>query len=208
MAASLQTDTQKPFHRRRRFPLALVALVPLMFIILSECGHLARFGDFFGYGYHVDLVLDHSDIGVPRKFSAHCLRVANYTLHPLKFEAIQTPTWGITDGQLIFHDRIEKWSERTHSWLTVNDSLTTAEPSLRTPNTTKNVWPGESVYPTGCYEMATVEGINKGNAVRLVAFTSYSNSEGGHDQLAFYSQPFIVKEESLGKEPSFRNPQK
>lgn len=189
-----------PRHRGRLFLLFLLSL--FLILILWEFGHRVRFGDFFSYGYHVDLILDKSDIGVPRLHPAHCLRVTNYTVSALKFEAIQTPQWGITDGAVLFHDRIEKWDGQIHSWQTVRDSVADAEASLRVPNATKNVWPGRSIYATGCYEMATVEGIHSGNVVRLVAFTSYSKPPGAVGQLAFHSPAFTVQDESA------KNPQK
>src|SRR5215467_5990524 len=123
-----------------RYVLALLVIAPLLVLVFWECGHRIRFGDFFTYGYHSDLIEDHSDLGVPRRHAAYCLRVTNYSFSVLKFEAIQTPEWGIWDGQVVFHDRIEKWDGQGHSWQTVGDSVTAAEPSFSRPNTTKNVW--------------------------------------------------------------------
>jgi hypothetical protein len=196
MSSASTAGTSDVPRRRRRLSL-LLFLSPFLILIFWEFGHRARFGDFFSYGYHVDLVLDKSDVGVPRQHPAHCLRVANYTFSVLKFEVIQTPQWGITDGAVLFHDRIDKWSEQTHSWQVVGDSVTDADPSLRAPNATKNVWPGRSIYPTGCYEMATVEGVHKGDVVRLVAFTSYSKPPSAPSQRVFYSPAFTVQDESL-----------
>jgi hypothetical protein len=71
--------------------LAALVIAPFVLIILWECGHYARFGHFFRYGYHVDLVLDHSDIAVPGVNTFYCLRVTNYTLRSLQFEGIQLP---------------------------------------------------------------------------------------------------------------------
>jgi hypothetical protein len=51
------TDTTSPTWSKRRFILAGLLLTPLLLIVFWECGHYARFGDFFSYGYHVDLVL-------------------------------------------------------------------------------------------------------------------------------------------------------
>jgi hypothetical protein len=94
MSSTPKTDAPETTRTPWRIRLALLVLTPLALIIFWECGHFARFGDFFAYGYNADLVLDHSNIGVPRVLSAYCLRLANYTLSPLKFGLIQTPTWG------------------------------------------------------------------------------------------------------------------
>jgi hypothetical protein len=179
-----------PSRRKRwRLLLAVLAIGPFMFMFVWECGHYIRFGHLFSYGYHTDLIEDHSDIGVSRLHTAYCLRVTNYTLLPLKFEGIQTP-WGITDSQVIYHDRLERWSPQTHSWSTVFDH---AEGHA---NVVTSVWPGRSIYPTGCYEVARVKGLQRGDTVRLVAFTLYSKSEGARGQYAFYSQAFTVPGES------------
>ena len=193
---------------RRPSILGLLLLAPFFCIVVWECGHRVRFGDFFTYGYHTDLVEDHSDIGVPRLRTAYCLRVTNYTFSPLKFEAIQTPDFGVFDGQVVFHDGIEKWDKETRSWQTVGDSLKADEPRLGKPNTTKNVWPGRSIYPTGCYEIAGIEGIHKGDTVRIVAFTSFSEGKGTPGQIALYSPTFTVKEQSSRKESDLSSSQK
>lgn len=90
-------DTRSSRSAKRRSILGLLVLAAFLCVALWECGHRIKFGDFFTYGYHVDLVEDHSDIGAPRLNTAYCLRVTNYTFSPLKFEVIQTPNFGIFD---------------------------------------------------------------------------------------------------------------
>jgi hypothetical protein len=176
---------------------------PFLSISVWECSHHIGFGDFFDYGHHVDLVEDPSDLGVPRQEKTYCLRVGNYTLFPLKFEAIQTPELGTLDGQAIFHDEIEKWSGQTRRWVRVGDSSTFPDParSVR-PNSTKTVWPGQSIYPTGCYELASVDGINDGDMVRLAAFTLYLQPPGSPGQKGFYSPPLTIRKSPQLKIPA------
>ena len=64
----------RPFRRSW-----LYRLSPFAILVLWEFSHYVEFGDFFSYGFHVDLVLDNSDIGVPRLHAAHCLRITNNT---------------------------------------------------------------------------------------------------------------------------------
>jgi len=184
------------FHQRWRLLLLVIVIVPFLLFVLWECGHYARFGDFFTYGYHTDLVEDHSDIGVPRIHAAYCLRLTNYTVHPLQFEAIQLPG-GYVGGGILYHHRLEKWNEQTHSWSIVIDSAEAGTPPLRHANTIKSVLPGRSIYLTGCYEIATIESIHRGDTVRLVAFTSYSKPAGAPGQLVFYSVAFVINETSV-----------
>jgi hypothetical protein len=167
-------------------------------VILWECGHYARFGDFFGYGYHTDLFEDHSDLGAPRLYRTHCLRVANYSFSVLKFEAIQTPKWGITDGAVLFHYGLEKWNDQTHSWMMADDSQIDDPPGFKTENAIESVWPGRSIRPNGCYEATLVKGVQKGDVVRIVAFTLYSKPPDAPGQRAFYSPAFTVRQESAG----------
>jgi hypothetical protein len=190
------TPLSSSAQRSRRPILAALLLAPFLCITLWELGHRIKFGDFFGYGYHADLVEDHSNIGVPRLHTSHCLRVTNYTLSSLKFEGHQWPMGGTTDGGITYHDRIERWNQESHSWSTISDFGDGTDPSAGHANIVRNVRPGQSIHPTGCYELATVEGIHKGDVVRLVAFTSYSTSSRVPGQLAFYSPPFTVNEES------------
>ena len=152
---------------------------------------------FFTYGYHVDLVLDRSDIGVPDLRTFYCLRVTNYTLSSLQFEGIQLPG-GITDGEILYHTRVEKWNEQNHTWLPVYDSVEVSDPSLKDPNTTKRVAPGRSIYPTSCRTALGYEGVHPGDRVRLVSFTSYSKPQGDPGQLVFYSPAFVINENSVG----------
>jgi|SRR5215472_5721469 len=193
------TGTPSPTRSKRRFILAALLLAPLLFIVFWECGHYARFGDFFTYGYHVDLVLDHSDIGAPEIRAFHCLRVTNYTFHTLKFEAIQLPP-GITDSEILYHDGAEKWDEQSHSWSKVYDSAD--DPSWNQPNITKRVTFGRSIYPTACTAIQGLKGIKEKDTVRLVAFTSYSKSPSAPCQLAFYSPAFTVQESSRNTQKS------
>jgi len=172
----------------RRIILSIL-LLPIMFLIAWECVHFLRFGDFFTYGYHVDLVEDHSDIGVPRSETAYRLRITNYTFTPLKFEGHRWPE-GTMDGAITYHDRLEKWDQQSSSWRTIFDH----GHSAKDVNTEKALWFGQSIYPSGSYEVATVEGIHPGDTIRIVAFTSFSNSKAGGNQHVFYSQPFKVRD--------------
>jgi hypothetical protein len=167
-----------------------VLLLPFMFLIAWECMHFIRFRDFFTYGHHADLAEDHSDIGVPRFETAYCLRITNYTLTPLKFEGHRWPE-GTTDGAITYHDRLEKLDQQSRSWCIIFDHGHSAE----NVNTEKALSFGQSIYPSGSYEVATLEGVHAGDTVRLVVFTSYSKNEGGPGQLAFYSRPFAVQKE-------------
>jgi hypothetical protein len=172
----------------RQFVVVLV-LAPVLFLAIWECCHYVRYGDFFTYGYHTDLVEDHSDIGVPRLHAAYCLRVTNYTFFSLKFEGHQWPS-GTTDSEITLHDRLEKWDQQSRSWSTVFDHGEDSGPSGVHANIAKTVRPGQSIYPSGCYEVATVEGVHAGDVIRIVAFTSYSSSTArAVGQHAFYSPP-------------------
>jgi hypothetical protein len=195
MTANSETDRPNTSRPRWRFLLGTVVIAPLALVILWECAHYVRFGDFFKYGYHADLVLDHSDIGVPDLHTFYCLRVTNYTLHPLQFEGIQLPR-GITDGEILYHTRVEKWNEQTDAWLPVYDSAEAKDPSPKAPNTIKSIAPGGSIYPTSCRTVLGYEGVHVGDRLRLVSFTSYSKPQGARGQLAFYSSAFIVRAES------------
>jgi hypothetical protein len=176
---------------RRRSILAALLLAPFLGTAIWECGHRIKFGDFFSYGYHTDLVENHSDIGVPRLYTSYCLRVTNFTLFSIKFEGHQWPS-GTTDSEISYHDRLEKWNQQSHSWSTVFEFGEGSDPSAGHANTVTTVSPGRSIYPSGCYEVATVEGIHTGDTLRLAAFTSYSKPEGGPGQRAFYSLAFVV----------------
>src|SRR6266851_77316 len=147
---------------RWRSILFALLLAPFLCVVLWECGHRIRFGDFFSYGYHTDLVEDHSDIGVPRLHTAYCLRVTNYTFFSLRFEGHQWPLGGTMDGGISFHDRLEKWDQQSHSWSAIFDHGDGGTPSAVHANTVIVVHPGRSIHPSGCYEVTTVEGINKG----------------------------------------------
>jgi hypothetical protein len=197
MTSTCKIDRPNPSRSRWRFLLAVLVIAPFALIILWECGHYARFGNFFRYGYHVDLVLDHSDIGVPDLHNFYCLRVTNYTLHSLQFEGIQLPR-GITDGEILYRTKVEKWSEQPHTWFPVYDSAEARDPSLRDPNTIKSVAPGRSIYPTSCRAVLGYEGVHAGDRLRLISFTSYSKPQGAPGQLAFYSPAFTIEEKPSG----------
>jgi len=179
---------------RSRVALTSVVVVILAFFALAELVHLVRFGHFVRYGYDVDLVTENGDLGIPGVRTSYCLRVTNYTFSPLSIEGLQLPP-GITDGEILYHTRIEKYDKRATSWLAVMDSVAVNGASLANPNTIKRVLPGHSVYPDGCDAVAALDGIQKGDTVRVVAFTSYAKPEGAPGQLAFYSPAFTVKEE-------------
>ncbi|HWY05664.1 MAG TPA: hypothetical protein VNY24_02320 [Candidatus Acidoferrales bacterium] len=95
------------------------------------------------------------------------------------------------DGAITYHDRLEKWDQQSRSWRTIFDHGRSAEDV----NTEKALWFGQSIYPSGSYEVATVEGIHPGDTIRIVAFTSFSNSKAGGNQHVFYSQPFKVQDQ-------------
>jgi hypothetical protein len=199
MSSASKTDRPNPSRPRWRFLLAVLVIAPFVLILLWECGHYARFGHFFRYGYHVDLVLDHSDIAVPGVYTFYCLRVTNYTLRSLQFEGIQLP-WGITDGEILYHTKVEKWNEQTHTWFPVYDSAEVSDPSLKDPNTIKSVAPGRSIDPTSCRAVVGYEGVRTGDRIRLVSFTSYSKLQDDPGQLVFYSPAFVINEKSVGDE--------
>jgi len=181
---------------RWRLILTLVLAVPLVLFVLAECIHRIRFGDFFGYGHHVDLVQENGDLGIPGIRTLYCLRIANYTLSPITFEAIQMPR-GIFDGDVIYHERIERYDDKTASWLTIKDSVSLMSgPTWAEPNKVVLVSPGRSIYGS-CNAVGALEAFRKGDTARLVAFTSYSKPEGAAGQLTFYSPAFTVRDEPI-----------
>ena len=195
MTANHETNRPIASRTRWRFLLSVVLIAPLALLSLWEAAHFARFGDFFKYGYHVDLVLDHSDIGVPDLHTFYCLRVTNYTLKPLQFEGIQLPG-EIADGETLYHTRIEKWNGQNNAWLSIYDSADAQDPSLKVANTMKSIATGGSIYPTSCRAVLGYEGVHIGDRLRLVSFTSYPNAQDSRGQLVFYSPAFVVRPES------------
>jgi len=174
----------------RWFLFTRLAAAFLLFMCLWEVEHYMRFRDFFSYGHHVDLVRDVSDAADRQTHTAYCLRVSNYSVFPLRFEAARLPS-GITDNAVIFHDRLEKWSDESRSWTTVFDSTVGINAPQRA-NLTKTLLPGQSVLSTGCYDISIIPGLTKGDVVRLVSFAAFSKSEG-ENSMVFFSPPIVVE---------------
>jgi hypothetical protein len=184
----------KPKVLRWLLPISLLA--GLLFILFVEKRHNARFSHFASYGYHIDTMRWHGDLGIPGVSSSYCFAFSNFTFSPIVFETVQLPG-GILGTGILSHHRIDRWDEPTSEWLPVEDPASTTDLAFSHPNASFTTWPGQTDYPIGCIVLPAIKGVHKGDIMRVAVFTSFAKPEGSRGQKVFYSPVIEIAEERI-----------
>jgi hypothetical protein len=184
-----------------RVTLIGLGVIVVSLILGAEVWHFTLFHHPVGYGWHADLAQREGDIGIPGVSTLSVARIFNYTLLPQNFEGVHLPGGYIGSG-VVYRSQIEKWNEQTRLWAVVVQP----DPSdwKAFPHTTTKVWPGRSIYAAGWQAVGAIDGIKKGDRVRLVVFRTFSPAKAGEQESAVYSPAFIVTDERLSFRPALR----
>jgi hypothetical protein len=170
--------------------------LPFLLIALTigglEVRHYIRFHDLCGYGWHADLLKRSVDIGIPGIKTEYALWLTNDSIRPQTFEGIQLPGGYVGSG-VIYRDRIERWDAKQRSWVTIREAVRSDMAGY--PLVTQRVWPGQSVLASGWDAIAAMDGISKGDSIRIVVLSSFDNGAAGKGLRTFYSSDFSIDEE-------------
>jgi hypothetical protein len=173
-----------------------LGIVAVSLILGLEAWHFALFHHPFFYGLHADLIQREADFGIPGVKTVYVVRIFDYTLLPQDFEGVQLPG-GYIGSAVSYRDRIEKWNEEVRRWDAVRE--TDALDWKAFPRTTTKIWPGRSIYAAGWQAVGAIDGIKKGDTVRLVIFRTFSRAGTGEQESAIYSPAFKVMDERIAE---------
>jgi hypothetical protein len=190
---------QQFFGKPQRLIVTIFALIGLLLIAQREWRYFKRFGHFASYGLHTDFWQFKRDIGVPGIRTSYCMAVSNFTVLPIGFEVVRLPG-GIVGNEELSRARVEKWNDRINAWQLLVDSAAPGSSILNYPKFSVKVWPGQSFYPAGCSALTALDGLRKGDSIRVVALTSLTKADGDPEQRLFYSPTLVLREEREGGE--------
>lgn len=177
-----------------QFTLIGLGVLLLSFVLVLEAWHVTIFRHAFGYGLHADLVQREADIGIPGIRTLYVVRIFNYGLLPRDFEGVQLPGGYIGSG-VVYRSEIERWNEQTRAW----EKVVQPDPSdwKAFPRTRTRIWPGRSIYAAGWQAVAAVNGIKKGDVLRLTVFRGFDRPIAGEQESAVNSPAFKVEEQRI-----------
>jgi hypothetical protein len=175
--------------RLRRIGLVTVALVILP-IGLLQLGHLARFGHFFPYGLHADVMVRRADYGIDGITKAYEAKLTNYGITPANVIACDFIDDAGGHGTLV-GSKVQKFDPSTKNWEDVfkTEKSEFCRPyplgMIETQIITKRLWPGQSI--SGGEEATAVRDVfSIGDKARIVAFA--------RDGLTFHTAAFSIDE--------------
>jgi len=169
-----------------------VLILLTLFGCALELRHRSKYGHFAAYGIHTDVVSENHDLGIPGVQTVYCMVLTNLTFFPAKFEAIKLPGGFIGSGYK-YHDQLQKWDQKSGSWVTVMDTVAVSAGSgWDRPNITRTIWPGQSIYPIGWDAIAATEGVTSGDTVRIAVFNTF-RPVAALPETPAYSPVFIVR---------------
>lgn len=179
-------------HVKRAFLGAAILCFGLL--LVAQVWHRLVFGDFIRYGWHVDVWEQKQVSANPAGHRVYMIRVANYTLHSLTFEAIVFPPGFEADMffpySRAYHEQLQRWDAGTRTWTGLDLDRGSALSPLDRPNTRVHVRPLGRIYGRR-WVVGALDGFKKGDIARIVLFSSFK-PEGAPSQHAFYSAPFVV----------------
>lgn len=169
----------------------------VLFVALLEINHRIAFGHFVRFGWHVDLLVKDADLGGSLGLTKlYALRVTNFAIRPLTFEAIPDPRfggYGCGHG-IVFPERLEHWDRANHKWVDIPEAVSVTyspRPTDMPPPPgwlmKKRVWPGFSICAGGWRPLTVdVPGVKHGDVLRIVVSTSFTAPDDSPFQRHFF----------------------
>ena len=157
----------------QRIGLIAAALLVLPLSLL-ELGHLVRFGHFFPFGLHADLVVRKADYGIDGITKAYEAKLTNYGPTPVSVTVCDFIDDAMSHGALV-GSTVEKWDPSSRRWGSIFKSEKSAfcHPyplgMVETHVVTKHLWPGQSIS-TGEEATAARDVFAIGDRARFVVF--------------------------------------
>jgi hypothetical protein len=163
--------------------LAVLTAVGLLTCGVAETWHHRRFGDFFGYGPHADVILGNSDIGTDDMYYAN---LSNFSLASFELEGclFASDVFGVPDSVLYRWD-VQKWDNISGKWVATPFGGYWNEEPCR-PTLTR-------MAPLQTRQVAWVfkDWVTAGESVRMAIHTSIRKSLS--QQTIICTDAFVVK---------------
>jgi hypothetical protein len=185
--------------QRRLVGLFIVTLLVLP-IGLVQLGHLARFGHFFPFGLHADVVVRRADYGIDGITKVYEAKLTNYGIGSAWITACDFIDDASSRGTLV-GSQVEKWDPRTRKWEGIFkvDKSAFCRPyplgMVETHVITKRLWPSQSIS-AGEEATAARNAFAIGDKARFLVFAG--------DNLSFPTAPFSIDEHPTTPDVPYR----
>ncbi len=170
--------------------ISAIMLVVALLLSAAELSHKRRFGHFFGYGPHMDVVLGDSDVASQDTYYA---RLWNLSLSSFRIQGCRLPGGYVGSGILYRWD-VQKWEPSGHIWNSLRGADNwVADPFSGYSNDegcrmeTTHVRPLSSRTVGWVYE----DWVTTGAPVRFAIHTSLTTPPG--NQQILYTDTFVVR---------------
>jgi len=143
---------------------------------LLELGHLVRFGHFFPFGLHADLVVRKADYGIDGITKAYEAKLTNYGLTSVSITVCDFIDDTMSHGAFV-GSTVEKWDHSGGTWRSIfrTEKSAFCQPYplglVETHVVTKHLWPGQSIS-TGEEATAARDVFAIGDRARFVVFAT------------------------------------
>jgi hypothetical protein len=109
-------------RRRIKQIILILAMIGLLAIVAAEVSHHRKFGHFFGYGVHADVILGNSDVGTADTYYAI---VWNFSFLSIKIEGCIFPSdvMGVPDS-VIYRWDVQKRDTSNQRWVSLQGADT------------------------------------------------------------------------------------
>jgi hypothetical protein len=128
----------------------IIGMISVLPISLLELGHLVRFGHFFPFGLHADVVVRKADYGIDGVTKAYEAKLTNYGITPAWITACDFVDDVMSHGTLV-RATVEKWDGSARKWENIfkGDTSAFCRPyptgMIETHVISKRLWPGQSI---------------------------------------------------------------
>jgi hypothetical protein len=139
----------------------------------TEVHHYLKFGHFFPFGLHADMVMESADLGIPGISKTYEARLANYGLLPAEIESCDAISDAMAHETMVAYE-VDRYDPQSKTWQTVANlsGKIFCQPYplgiIEAHAATKWLWPGQSLS-TG-EEATAARGFHKGDLARFVVF--------------------------------------
>jgi|HubBroStandDraft_6_1064221.scaffolds.fasta_scaffold05836_3 hypothetical protein len=137
--------------RLKRISVIAAALLILPFSLAELC-HLLRFGHFFPFGMHADVVVRKADYGIEGITKTYEAKLTNYGFVPISITVFNFIDDAFTNGTEVGYT-VEKWDPLEKKWGNIfndADKSSWCHPYplgiVQGRIVTKRLWPGQSVF--------------------------------------------------------------
>jgi hypothetical protein len=181
--------------------------VLLVIIVLLEARHYKRWGHFFTYGVHLDVVrerdiLEESNSKESGRIFDYSVVLSNYTFRPLTLSGTTVESDFMGFPELRFRYEVQRWSNQTKQWETIVELDPATKPETR-PGQIR-IWPGASTTVIPSELTALRKGLSRGDSFRFVVFMNSAGGARTSSATAFYSSPVLIDYQPFQSETPLR----